>query len=391
MVSAPQIVIATRKRKAYPFLRRLILGRLRKAAINMRTYVKKSYIRKCAYCGTEFEAHHIKRVYCSTHCKDIAIRIKNGVKCNTNTEPYHKTCKVCGRQFDSFRKESVTCSPGCASKWHNGRAIKAPQEKACCVCGEWYLTSHPQKKTCGNSSCVAEYKRVAHKKRNERAKERQPKRITKIVRRSCAVCGNRFEINYKLSTKTCSKECSLENGRRTKNIRHDHRIPKEQRIDNITLKKLYKRDKGKCYLCGGGCDWNDWRVSDKGNKYPGDNYPTIEHVIPISRGGLNAWDNVRLAHWKCNIEKADGVLKIDPINKTFAYSEKYPATAPKRTAQYTLDGRLIRVWDSTADIRRTLGLNDKHIQNVCRGGKSKTGNAYGYHWEYIDEQKNKCG
>lgn len=38
-------------------------------------------------------------------------------------------------------------------------------------------------------------------------------------------------------------------------------------------------------------------------------------------------------------------------------------------------------------IRRELGLDDKHIQNVCRKRKSNTGNAYGYHWEYVDFEK----
>jgi 5-methylcytosine-specific restriction endonuclease McrA len=220
--------------------------------------------------------------------------------------------------------------------------------------------------------------------------------MIKIVSRKCVVCGSRFDVNYRLGNKTCSKRCSLENERIVRkkngaNRRHDKRISRDKRIDNITLKKLYRRDEGKCYLCGGVCNWNDWRVSDNGNKYPGDTYPTIEHVVPISKGGFDSWDNVRLACWKCNLEKSDSILKVKPMDKAFAYSEKRLGTQPKKTAQYTLDGKLIKIWDSTADIRRTLGLNDKHIQNICRGNKSKTGNAYGYHWEYIEKNNDKCG
>lgn len=32
---------------------------------------------------------------------------------------------------------------------------------------------------------------------------------------------------------------------------------------------------------------------------------TLEHVIPLSRGGQHVWENVRPAHWRCNMEKGD--------------------------------------------------------------------------------------
>lgn len=32
---------------------------------------------------------------------------------------------------------------------------------------------------------------------------------------------------------------------------------------------------------------------------------TVEHVIPLSKGGTHTWDNVRPAHWKCNMDKGN--------------------------------------------------------------------------------------
>ena len=125
----------------------------------------------------------------------------------------------------------------------------------------------------------------------------------------------------------------------------------------------------------------DRRVSDNGNPYPGDNYPTVEHVIPVSLGGLESWNNVRLAHWKCNLEKGATIGESQLMLGDFA---KPPLkTKAKKTAQYSLNGELIRIWDSTAAIRRELGLNDKHIQSACKRYKTNTGNAYGFHWEYV--------
>ena len=336
---------------------------------------------RCCYCGKDFIAHSRKAKWCSKKCKDIAFRLKHGVQVNPKTEPYHKECAICGKPFDTFRDATVTCSPECAKVLHKGLSQNPLVEKTCIICGKTYLSKDVRRKTCGSADCV---------KKNKRPKQKHQYMI-KMVSRKCVVCGNRFDVDYRLSNKTCSKSCSVENARKRQNKRHDKRISRDKRIDNITLKKLYRRDRGKCYLCDGVCNWNDWRVSDKGNKYPGDTYPTIEHVIPISRGGFDSWDNVRLACWKCNLEKSDSVLNVEPMDKVFAYSEKRRGTQSKKTAQFTLDGKLIKIWDSTADIRRTLGLNDKHIQNICRGDTSNTGNAYGYHWEYIEESNDKCG
>lgn len=348
-------------------------------------YKKVRYDRVCAYCGKEFVSHRISKEYCSRRCKDIAIRIHNGIKCNTNPEPYHKICAVCGNPFDTFRDAAVTCSPECAKVRRKGLGQNPLVEKTCIICGKTYLSKDIRRTTCGNAECV---------KKNKKSKQ-TVKRILKIVSRKCVICGNRFDVDYRLSNKTCSKSCSLENARivkKRRDRRHDKRISRDKRIDNITLKKLYRRDKGKCYLCGGVCNWSDWRVSDKGNKYPGDTYPTIEHVVPISKGGFDSWDNVRLACWKCNLEKSDSVLKIEPISKTLAYSEKRLGTQPKKTAQYTLDGKLIKIWESTAQIERCTEWKSKSIQNACRkDGKSKSGNMYGYHWEYIEESNDKCG
>lgn len=58
------------------------------------------------------------------------------------------------------------------------------------------------------------------------------------------------------------------------------------------------------HLCGGLCDWEDYVVRD-GVVICGDWYPSIDHVIPVSKGGLHSWENVKLAHRKCNTRKGN--------------------------------------------------------------------------------------
>lgn len=76
---------------------------------------------------------------------------------------------------------------------------------------------------------------------------------------------------------------------------------------NKSLKELYKRDKGICYICGNKCDYEDYTY--RGNTFiAGNYYPSIDHVIPISKGGTDDWNNLKLAHRLCNSIKSDKEL-----------------------------------------------------------------------------------
>lgn len=67
----------------------------------------------------------------------------------------------------------------------------------------------------------------------------------------------------------------------------------------ITLKKLIKRDGLTCAICGLAC-------IDGGN-YLADLYPTMDHIVPISKGGGHTWENVQVAHRICNINKSNKI------------------------------------------------------------------------------------
>lgn len=84
---------------------------------------------------------------------------------------------------------------------------------------------------------------------------------------------------------------------------------KNNTIDKgISLAALYKRDKGICYICGGECDYKCFAKTTTGHLIVGAKYPTIDHVIPISKGGEHSWDNIKLAHHQCNTVKSDRVV-----------------------------------------------------------------------------------
>jgi hypothetical protein len=58
----------------------------------------------------------------------------------------------------------------------------------------------------------------------------------------------------------------------------------------ITLAKLFRRDRGTCQIC---FEWVKPR------------YASIDHTVPVSKGGHHVWSNVQLVHLKCNLRKGN--------------------------------------------------------------------------------------
>lgn len=119
----------------------------------------------------------------------------------------------------------------------------------------------------------------------------------------CKHCGKYF-IGKELY---CSQRCR---DRQHEHIKSRRRIEKAKlngSIDtNITLDKLINRDKNICYLCGKECNINDYTYQ---NNYfiAGNYYPSIEHIIPLAKGGTHTWGNIKLAHRICNSLKQDKI------------------------------------------------------------------------------------
>lgn len=68
------------------------------------------------------------------------------------------------------------------------------------------------------------------------------------------------------------------------------------------ISAIADRDGYFCYLCRGTSHERGFSSTDR---------PTVEHVLPLAKGGTWALENLKLAHQRCNSEKGDRLLLED--------------------------------------------------------------------------------
>lgn len=182
----------------------------------------------------------------------------------------------------------------------------------CNICGdvfERYACSVRQKRKIRCFNCEREAtKRKKDIQRNIRELNRKSSKLLESKQISFSICENcgKLIVGEK---KYCSQRCMNRKHEHIKSRKRKEKMKNNGEVDNtITLDKLILRDKNICYICGKECDVGDVTFI-RDQRIIGLLYPSIDHVIPIARGGTHTWDNVRLAHMICNSVKSDKVLE----------------------------------------------------------------------------------
>lgn len=229
-------------------------------------------------------------------------------------------CEWCKEVFRTNLSIKKTCSKKCSDKLYDSKRTRVATLK-CKGCSKDFVSSNYRRKYCSDVC-----KKYVTAEKNE-VKEQaviQMKRMKQISRlsnclsnltkkiRSCDNCGKEYLYRSQTSSGTvyCSDECKRKGGNEKKRergtISKDKRINLNGKADySINVKKLYERDGGECHICNQQTDFNDYTKTEEGWFIAGNNYPSVDHVIPIAKGGLHRWVNVKLAHRICNSIKGD--------------------------------------------------------------------------------------
>ena len=235
---------------------------------------------------------------------------------------FEVSCEECGVTFNQKISGQKFCSNRCRGR-HNKRN-NGPERK-CFYC-EKAFNSYRDKKYCSNKCHESHVSSIRTMKQIEKDAQRKDKEVTKLVNclhnilartKTCSHCKKEFILQKNVSGhKYCSDECKAEGYRiirrkhkRKNRLNKDKRWTTNGKMDySITLDKLHKRDEGICYLCNEPTDYNDFVITDTNAFIAGNNYPSIDHVLPIAKGGLHSWDNIKLAHRICNSIKRDKLI-----------------------------------------------------------------------------------
>lgn len=74
-------------------------------------------------------------------------------------------------------------------------------------------------------------------------------------------------------------------------------------VENIDMTTVFNRDGWICGICR--CD------IDPKLRHPNKRAATLDHIIPLSKGGQHFYGNIQAAHYSCNSKKRDRLTTFE--------------------------------------------------------------------------------
>jgi hypothetical protein len=248
-------------------------------------------------------------------------------------------CEQCGKLVDSGQPKQRFCSRACDSRW---RYLHPKFSLATCKqCGGTFIPKAKDRtqfcsRECGFQGQDRVLSNTAFEKRREDSSSRKDARWVHWYFGYCAVCGLLFTKGqnkvtcggdcaqgythrHVLPTERsciecgalfmgqadgmyCSAKCTRRVHRRARKVLRKMKYAEtEGMCERVTFRAVWEHS-SRCHVCGGLCSLQYVGVHPLA--------PTIDHVVPISRGGMHLNSNAAIAHMICNCFK--GIQPVTP-------------------------------------------------------------------------------
>jgi len=287
-------------------------------------------IKRCRGCGVVVS--DLRKKWCSIKCCHKFYRKKKTEQerrrrvVEKDADPDRK-CRECGLRIPSESSARSFCSSRCSGEWHDRSKATKKKIKRWGPSGARQYVEYPKCVICvaqlkeHRKACSVacgylyrwgmtkeEHGDKAKSKAKDKERTRRESRITQCQKslssllrqvdamlRPCDRCGEPIGIGR---TKYCSDACQG-------GIRKELRRQRERDAGPFDRDSILEEEGYVCCMCG-------VTVVSGGNSMDSleDNYATIDHVIPLSKGGTSDRGNLRCCCRRCNIGKGNKMGKL---------------------------------------------------------------------------------
>lgn len=260
----------------------------------------------CAVCGESFPLTKSWRKYCSAKC---------GRKGAPSNQMVTVSCVICGEQVRRAKRHAqnrdTVCSETCSSELKRRnltgrtRVSDLPSDHpARWVLGQWSTSLRYYQ--CSDCGCLVCSHGTQHKSRircwacQAKSESGRVHQYARFIAGHCSECGQSFirdRLQYANLPKQGKTYCSNRCARRANKARR-RALKRQAFVESVNRSYIFKRDGYCCQICG------KRLAMSKAAPHP--KSPTLDHIIPLARGGTHESSNIQAAHFMCNALKSAG-------------------------------------------------------------------------------------
>lgn len=219
----------------------------------------------CAHCGATASVR-ANTAYCSAVCRNAA---------------NHQAARLDGRYNEQLRAAKAT-----------RREQSETNAKPCPYCG---TPMHPRRKQCGKPDCKRAFNADRARQWHQDFTGREGKRYSSKYRER----EREYEAQRRSERphwRTMYPEAAALADARRRML-----VEQATKGEPFAPRDVYERDQWTCGLCR--------RPVDPLLPWPDPMSASVDHIVPLSRGGEHSLDNAQCAHLSCNCRKGDRTIE----------------------------------------------------------------------------------